>query len=136
MPAAEPRQATLYLAGPMSGQPDFNRPAFDLAARRLRGAGFAVLSPAEAPEPGPAPEWLDWMRGSLRLLLDADGLALLPGWWDSRGATVERDLARSLGLPALPVPAWLTAAGQNSYRGRLLGPEYDLTVLDEVGGRE
>jgi hypothetical protein len=120
----------------MSGLPDFNRPAFDLAARKLRGAGFAVLSPAELPEPGPAPEWVDWMRAALRLLLDADAVALLPGWRESRGAVIESDLARALDLPRLPVPGWLTAAGQNKYRGRLLGPDYDLTVLDEVGGRE
>jgi len=131
-----PAQATLYVAGPMTGLPDFNRPAFDLAVRKLRGVGFGVLSPAELPAPGPAPRWEDWMRAALRLLLDADAVALLPGWQDSRGASVERDLARTLDMPALPVPAWLTAAGQNDYRGRLLGPDYDLTVLDEVRGRQ
>lgn len=37
----------IYLAGPMSGYPNFNFAAFDFAARKLRDLGFGVFSPAE-----------------------------------------------------------------------------------------
>lgn len=35
-----------YLSGPMTGLPDLNRPAFDAAARLLRGKGLTVYNPA------------------------------------------------------------------------------------------
>lgn len=112
--------AVLYVAGPMTGLPNFNREAFNSAAGKLRRAGFEVLNPAELEAPCEAPEWGDWMRAALGQLLKADGVALLPGWRDSRGATVERQLARDLEVPALTVPAWLTKKGQADYMGRLL----------------
>ncbi|QOI67697.1 deoxycytidylate deaminase [Arthrobacter phage Orcanus] len=113
----------LYLAGPMTGLPDFNYPAFHAAAGRLRRAGFEVLNPAENKPPCEEPTWADWMRVALGQLLRADGVALLPGWWDSKGAMVERRLARDLEVPALTVPAWLTKQGQAAYMGRLLDNE-------------
>lgn len=136
MPAAEPAQAVLYLCGPGL---DWNRSEFAAHAVRLRRAGFAVASPARL-DPAdlrgqPAePSAADWQRAALRLLLESDGVALLPGWRDSPAALFERDVAGRLDIPALPVPAWLTAAGQNAYRLGVV-PDYDLTVLDEVRGR-
>jgi hypothetical protein len=59
---------------------------------------------------------------------------LLDGWRDSPAALFQRDVAGQLDIPALPVPAWLTAAGQNAHR-HMVVPDYDLTVLDEVRGR-
>ncbi|ALY08894.1 deoxycytidylate deaminase [Arthrobacter phage Galaxy] len=110
----------LYVAGPMTGLPDFNYPAFHSAAARLRRAGFEVLNPAENKPPCEDPGWVDWMRAALGQLLKADGVALLPGWRTSKGATVERMVARELDIPALTVPAWLTKQGQAAYMGRLL----------------
>ncbi|MDR3370679.1 DUF4406 domain-containing protein [Rhodoferax sp.] len=87
----------IYLAGPMTGLPDFNYPAFNAAAQRLRALGFVVENPAENPEPN-CGTWLGYMRMAIRQLVTCDIVALLPGWRGSRGARIERWLAGMLGL--------------------------------------
>ncbi|AQG98323.1 hypothetical protein A9R05_05420 [Burkholderia sp. KK1] len=87
----------VYLAGPMSGYPELNFPAFHAEAARLRALGFDVVNPAEI-DVGPNPDWLTAMRADIRELVTCDGIALLPGWEQSRGAQVEHTLARGLGL--------------------------------------
>ena len=87
----------IYIAGPMTGLPDFNYPAFNAAAARMRALGFEVENPAENPEP-PCKSWLGYMRMAIRQLVTCDIVALLPGWKGSRGARIERWLAGMLGL--------------------------------------
>lgn len=100
----------LYIAGPMSGLPDFNYPAFNEAEGQLRAASFEVENPARNPEPSPEhddDQWRGYMRMALRQLALCDGVALLPGWKASRGANIEKRLAEDLGLPAKPLSEWL-----------------------------
>lgn len=101
----------VYISGPMTGLPDYNYPAFHAAATALREAGHDVLNPAEVdalhnPTPGTHQSWQWYMRHAIRMVADADGVALLPGWQGSRGATVERYVAASLALPVLPLEEW------------------------------
>lgn len=37
----------IYVSGPMTGKPEFNYPAFNAAAKRLRDEGHFVINPAE-----------------------------------------------------------------------------------------
>ena len=39
------------------------------------------------------------MRKDIKLLMDCDCILMLKGWSVSRGASIERELAMSLGLP-------------------------------------
>jgi hypothetical protein len=87
----------VYIAGPMTGLPDFNFPAFHAAAVKLRALGFEVENPAENAEP-PCKSWLGYMRMAVAQVAKVDALVLLPGWEDSRGARVEFNLAVGLGL--------------------------------------
>ncbi|WP_213761962.1 DUF4406 domain-containing protein [Caballeronia sp. dw_19] len=87
----------LYLAGPMTGYPEFNFPAFAAESARLRTLGFEVVNPAEL-NSGSDGDWLACMRVDIKALVDCDGVALLPGWEKSRGAPIEQGLARDLGL--------------------------------------
>lgn len=112
----------LYIAGPMTGYPEFNFPAFATAALELRALGHDVVSPAEVPLPcgcedtGSSPacgasahEWADFLRSDLiALLRHAEGIAVLPQWEASRGASLEVHVAQALGLPVHPVEAWLS----------------------------
>lgn len=112
----------LYIAGPMTGLPDYNYAAFHAAARKLRAYGFAVINPAETDlEPGTDMPWGDWMRRALGLLVQSDAVALLPGSGTSRGAALECHVANELAMPIRTVPRWLTDARQDAYMRRLTG---------------
>jgi len=97
----------LYLAGPMSGLPEYNHPAFHAAASQLRAAGYTVISPTDNGLPPEAP-WADHMRRDVVLMMqNATALATLPGHRYSRGAQIETNLAASLGMPVMNVEQWL-----------------------------
>lgn len=101
MGAAAPRAAMvtqrIYLAGPMTGLPDSNYPAFHAEAARLRARGFHVENPAENPAPD-CGSWCGYMRLAIAQLVTCDAVWLLPGWTGSRGACIEHALAVHLGL--------------------------------------
>lgn len=88
----------IYISGPMTGLPDFNRSRFDEVARELRFRGYVVLNPAENPLPR-CGTWQGWMRMALRQLCKADCVVMLEGWQSSRGALMEKRLADDLGIP-------------------------------------
>ncbi|WP_220816190.1 DUF4406 domain-containing protein [Pseudomonas paralcaligenes] len=85
----------IYLAGPMTGIPLDNYPAFNTAAARLRAQGYHVENPAENPRQD---SWEAYMRQSIRQMLTCDLVAFLPGWAESRGALLERYVAHQVGL--------------------------------------
>ncbi|MEZ6193269.1 MAG: DUF4406 domain-containing protein [Phycisphaerales bacterium] len=89
----------IYLAGPMTGLPNHNFPAFDRAARRLEKAGWEVVNPAD--NFGGRTDLIraSYLRVDVALLLQCDALAILPGWEESSGARLEYLLARELDLP-------------------------------------
>lgn len=87
--------ARVYIAGPMTGYEDFNRPAFAEAAARLRSLGHVVVSPGELDEAGHTPgdwPWKAYMRRDIVELMGCDTIALLPGWAQSKGARLETTL--------------------------------------------
>lgn len=101
----------IYIAGPVSGRPHLNQPAFAAAAAALRGAGHEPVNPH-----GIAPHAHDgncppsyavnaghsaacYLRTCFAALLACDELYLLEGWPDSLGATREYTVARWAGIP-------------------------------------
>lgn len=87
----------VYVAGPMTGLPEFNYPAFRAAASWLRGSGYEVEDPSENVNPTPD-DYHGWLRAGLAQLVTCDIVALLPGWEASGGARLEVNVAASLGL--------------------------------------
>ncbi|MEO8021093.1 DUF4406 domain-containing protein [Polaromonas sp.] len=87
-----------YIAGPMTGLPDLNFPAFNATAATLRAAGHEVENPAEI-NPDPTAEWTDCMFADLKALTGCDGIVMLPGWEKSPGAQIERLWATRTGKP-------------------------------------
>lgn len=93
----------VYISGPMTGLPDFNFPAFDDAACRLRHLGIEVVSPAELCVDTTKP-WQECMREDIKALVDCDAVLVLPGWDKSRGASLEVFIATQLGLRVINDP--------------------------------
>jgi dUTP pyrophosphatase len=90
----------VYIAGPMSGLPESNYPAFNHAADRLRAAGFTPLNPAilsDGRELTPV-EYEQILNQSTQMLLQADAVCVLPGHESSTGATLELAIARQKGI--------------------------------------
>lgn len=94
----------IYIAGPMTGHPELNFPAFHAEATRLRGLGFQVVNPAEIND-DPTAKWTDCMRADIAQLVTCDGVATLPGWQRSRGASIEVGLAQGLEMTVVEAAA-------------------------------
>lgn len=90
----------IYVAGPMTGLPDNNYPAFHDAAARLRKRCWHVENPAENPAPhvDAACSWTAYMRMGVSQLMTCHAIYLLPGWQQSKGASLEYLVAQQLGL--------------------------------------
>lgn len=115
----------VYISGPMTGIEQFNYPEFFDVESKLAEQRFTVLNPARVDEQhamhGKCGEcdygrkkhdWRWYMRRCIVLLADADGVATLRGWQQSKGATAEVALAQALGLPVMPWQSWVLRAIQ------------------------
>ena len=112
----------IYLGGPMRGIPQFNFPAFYEAARELRAAGHEVFNPAEKDddiygtdmaksnatgnEHVAAEKHGFDIRRTMEIdctwiCRNADAIALLPGWENSRGVKAEKALAEAIGIEVM-----------------------------------
>ena len=108
----------VYIAGPMTGRVAYNVGAFEDAAGQWIMWGFTAVTPFEASNVvyrrhfgrnfDPFNDVCDYgepmlheiFTENIKLLLSCGAIALLPGWRESRGATVEYAIARLFGLAA------------------------------------
>lgn len=105
----------IYLAGPMTGLPNFNFPAFMKAAEELRAQGYIVFNPAENDLLRYGQDFLEHSErfdprktfgDDTRWICEyADIIALLPGWENSTGVKAELALAKALHLAVIEVAA-------------------------------
>lgn len=84
-----------YIAGPMTGIPEFNRPAFFKAAEDMAKSGYTVLNPAILPD---GLEQHHYMDICLAMVRCCTAIVALHGWEQSDGAKVEVALGRKLGM--------------------------------------
>ena len=94
---AASRVGRVYLAGPMTGIAEFNFPAFNAEAARLRATGLYVLNPADHGVVDGA-DWADYLRHDIAGLASCERIHLLRGWSKSKGATLEVTIAKALGM--------------------------------------
>lgn len=123
------QDSTIYIAGPMTGIKDWNYPLFFEVERQLNELGYNTLNPARndgrtleaalthaGDVSAPKQSWAYYMKRDIPALSSADAIVLLPGWQNSRGASLEVTIAKALGLPQ-----YVLRAGKLKPRVRAVG---------------
>lgn len=104
----------IYIAGPISGRSEGNRPAFEALVARIAqtlNAETEIVIPHDLYTPtGPALDcpalcWCEAMVVCLGAVERAAMVFMVPDWEDSPGARRERDWARERGIAVGEWPA-------------------------------
>lgn len=102
----------LYIIGSVSGMPNRNLATFNAVRGELMIAGHKAVIPHDSI--GADWSWSKAMSRSIQSICsqsdihgDNFGIAMLDGWEQSKGATIEHDLAVALGIPCKPWKEWL-----------------------------
>ena len=135
---------SIYIAGPMTGYPEFNFPAFD-AARDYLERDWNVISPADmdrelgfdaAVDEVTAEFLRDAMRRDINAIMAVDAVYALAGWEQSKGASAEVALAEWRGIPVYyeETPAIVSPAG-NDPKGAIGKTKAPMWLLPPVALR-
>lgn len=88
----------IYIAGKVTGVPMAEcTMKFGAVQKQLEAMGFEVINPLEVVGRWDI-SWEDAMKLCIIALMGCDGMVLLPEWYKSKGATIERQLAEDLCL--------------------------------------
>lgn len=99
----------LYLAGPMTGYPENNYPAFRRNQELLEFAGYTVVNPANTGPEGKS-HYVDLLRADLQEMFGCHGIAVMENWWESSGARNEVMVGGLLKMPVRSVAEWIDRA--------------------------
>lgn len=90
-----------YIAGKVTG---LDEKVYKLHFRKAEIAvsvlGYEPVNPIELPHDHDL-SWLSYMREAMIEMLKCDAIYVLPNWEDSRGARIEVNLAKELGIPVI-----------------------------------
>ena len=89
---------TIYISGPMAGIEGYEK-NFKAAEEKMKEAGHEVVNPAEIDVTGMSREEI--LKKDIRLLWECDGIYMLKGWQQSRGANREYGFALGCGMPIM-----------------------------------
>ena len=86
----------IYIAGPVTGVEGYEE-TFAKAADALRAKGYEPVNPV-APGIVEGYSYRDYINRGFQMLMDCDGMLLLPGYMDSKGAALELHYALAVGM--------------------------------------
>jgi len=87
----------VYLAGPITGKDwQKTKKRFKDVEKILEEAGYDVSNPCDHQIKGGT--WGEYMRKGLKAMLDCDAVFMFRDWPDSKGASIEYNLARKLSM--------------------------------------
>lgn len=91
----------IYIAGKVTGLPQQEVvDKFAKAQKDIEEMGFEVVNPIQVVNDFNTP-WNEAMKMCINALLECNCMVLLPCWKDSKGATLEKDIAASFGMELL-----------------------------------
>ena len=93
----------VYISGPITGTKDYLEKFEDIeTALVLVHQGVEVINPAKVNANLPeSTTWEEYMRMSLCMLSMCDGIYMMEGWQQSRGANLEYAYAKGMGITVL-----------------------------------
>lgn len=93
--------ALVYISGPITGFEEGNFASFKQMEDKLKSLGCGVINPHRLFTCDEVANfcWDDFMRRCIKYMMDADLLVTLDEWYNSKGATMEVHVARSLNIP-------------------------------------
>lgn len=117
----------VYLAGKITGDPNY-REKFAAAVKKLEErAGVTVISPAVTPE---GLKKADYMRICFAMLESADAAVFLPDWEDSPGAQLEKHWCEYVGKKMV----FLMECGMIDFEGYYLVPPDQVAYIETRRG--
>lgn len=88
----------VYISGSITGlDEEYVKSLFEFAENWWKELGHEPVNPMKI-EHNHDCSWESYMKEDLKALLDCDHIFMLDNWWLSRGARIEHDLAKELGI--------------------------------------
>ena len=98
------KEKKMYISGPMTGYPNWNKDAFVKAKDDVKKMGFKPYTPCDITDLPPdgteitAEAYRGYLTDDINVLLKMDAIYMLRGWEGSRGALLEKHVAEALGM--------------------------------------
>lgn len=91
--------AVIYIAGPMTGYPNFNYDMFHEVEKLLRNKGFSYIeNPATHFNGDQGLSWNSYLDAAIEAVMRSDTIVALPGWHESTGARLEVAIGIAVGM--------------------------------------
>jgi RNA polymerase sigma factor (sigma-70 family) len=95
------KKMLVYISGPMRGKLDLNKAAFEQAENYIISLGHTPVNPHNLTKDLINPSVEECLKVDIKNLLSCDAIHMLDGWKGSKGAKLEYDIAKAIGLKVI-----------------------------------
>jgi len=89
----------IYISGQITGLPiEEAKKNFMTAEKEIMENGHKPINPFRVSPFATHKNWKDYMKDDIEALINCDGIYLIKGWSNSKGARLENVIAESLGI--------------------------------------